>query len=150
MLALINQGLGRKVGFINPALYQLSPASEALKDITTGNNGDYEAGPGWDPCTGLGVANGQQLLKALQAQPTITTTSRQDAPHAEAGPPLPDRTYGEIAALLRDYFQTTRALIELLKPTRFPSIEKAQFSRGVAGSQPEGGGQYGGGHPEGG
>ena len=123
LLALVNQGLGRNVGFINPAFYQLSPASGAFTDITTGNNGDYQAGPGWDPCTGLGVPNGQRLLTAL-AQPSLPTPHLEDAPPAEAGPSLPDRSYDEIVSLLRDYFQTTRALIELVKSTRVPSKEK--------------------------
>ena len=30
-------------------------ASTALRDITSGDNGAYQAQPGWDACTGLGV-----------------------------------------------------------------------------------------------
>jgi kumamolisin len=36
-----------------------------LRDITTGNNGAYKAGTGWDPCTGLGSPNGAKLAAAL-------------------------------------------------------------------------------------
>jgi kumamolisin len=36
-----------------------------FRDITSGNNGAYQARPGWDACTGLGVPNGTQLLAAL-------------------------------------------------------------------------------------
>jgi kumamolisin len=36
-----------------------------LRDITTGNNGAYSAGPGWDACTGLGSPDGEKLLAAL-------------------------------------------------------------------------------------
>ena len=64
LAALINQSLGRKVGFINPVLYA-TPA--ALTDITSGNNGAFQAGPGWDPVTGLGSPLGNQVLAALQA-----------------------------------------------------------------------------------
>ncbi len=64
LAALINQSLGRKVGFINPVLYA-TPA--ALTDIISGNNGAYQAGPGWDPVTGLGSPLGTQVLAALQA-----------------------------------------------------------------------------------
>jgi kumamolisin len=38
-----------------------------LRDITSGNNGGYAAGPGWDACTGLGTPDGSILLQALLA-----------------------------------------------------------------------------------
>ena len=74
LIALINQSLRRKgassVGFLNPLLYTRLAGS--LNDITQGNNdidgslkGSYSAGPGWDPCTGLGSPDGTKLLKAL-------------------------------------------------------------------------------------
>ncbi len=66
LIALINQETGTKAGLIQPALYSLAPTPGAFQDIVTGNNGDYLAGPGWDPCTGLGTPNGQQLSAALR------------------------------------------------------------------------------------
>ncbi len=65
LLALINQSLGSNVGYVNPLFYSASVAP-AFRDITTGSNGSYSAGPGWDACTGLGSPNGAALLKALQ------------------------------------------------------------------------------------
>src|SRR5579885_2426635 len=62
LVALLNQGLGQPVGFLNPLIYGLSPAAGAFRDITEGNNGAFAAGPGWDACTGLGVADGGRLL----------------------------------------------------------------------------------------
>jgi kumamolisin len=67
LIARINQALNTNIGFANPLLYQVPAASAAFRDIVKGNNGDYKAGPGWDPCTGLGVPNGQALLTALSA-----------------------------------------------------------------------------------
>ncbi len=67
LVALCNQSLGRRAGFINPILYA-NPA--ALNDIVSGSNGAYQAGPGWDPVTGLGSPVGTQVLAALQAAPT--------------------------------------------------------------------------------
>ncbi len=68
LLALINQKRGKPVGFLNPFLYQnyaqLSQ-SKALRDVTSGDNGSYSAGPGWDACTGLGTPDGALLLQAL-------------------------------------------------------------------------------------
>jgi kumamolisin len=65
LIARLNQGLGKPVGFINPTLYGLTSQSGVFRDVTSGNNGAYSAGPGWDACSGLGVADGAKLLKAL-------------------------------------------------------------------------------------
>jgi kumamolisin len=67
LVARIDQALGKSLGFINPILYAL-PAG-VLHDITTGDNGGYYAGPGWDACTGLGSPNGTRLLEALRNPP---------------------------------------------------------------------------------
>jgi kumamolisin len=65
LIALLNQSMGKPVGFLNPTLYGLNPQSGVFRDITSGNNGAYSAGPGWDACSGLGVADGTKLLDAL-------------------------------------------------------------------------------------
>lgn len=66
LIALINQGLGKSIGYINPSLYQLWSQSGVLRDITEGNNGGYSAKPGWDACTGLGSPDGAKLFDLLQ------------------------------------------------------------------------------------
>ena len=65
LIALLNQKLGRPVGFFQPALYTLPAGSLAFRDVTVGDNGAYQAKTGWDPCTGLGSPNGTKLLAAL-------------------------------------------------------------------------------------
>jgi kumamolisin len=70
LIALINQNMGKPVGFINPLLYQNSASDDATNDITQGNNGAYSAGPGWDACTGLGSPIGVHVEAAL-GQPTV-------------------------------------------------------------------------------
>jgi kumamolisin len=75
LAALINQQAGAPIGFFLPTLY----ANPTLcRQITTGNNipeGSiigYNAGPGWNACTGLGSPNGTALatgLVATQAAP---------------------------------------------------------------------------------
>lgn len=69
--------LGRhRMGNIDPALYSIAQAKKlyaaAMHDITTGDNdvaeidGDgYNAGPRWDPVTGLGTPNAAVLLPLL-------------------------------------------------------------------------------------
>ena len=67
LTALLNQKLGKPLGFINPGLYGLSPSSGAFYDITSGNNSGFNAASGWDACTGLGRPDGAKLLAALSA-----------------------------------------------------------------------------------
>jgi kumamolisin len=67
LVALMNQKLQKPVGFLNPLLYGPLGTSPAFRDITSGDIGAYQAGPGWDPCTGWGSPNGANLLGALQA-----------------------------------------------------------------------------------
>jgi kumamolisin len=64
LIARLNQGLKAPCGFLNSILYG-NALRGGFRDITVGNNGAYDAGPGWDACTGLGSPIGQQLLAAL-------------------------------------------------------------------------------------
>jgi kumamolisin len=66
LIALVNERLGKRVGWLNSKLYTKLAPAKALQDITAGNNGDYHANTGWDPCTGLGTPNGAAILKNLR------------------------------------------------------------------------------------
>jgi len=61
LVARINQSVGKPIGFMNPLLYQAGDASGDFDDITSGSNGAYSAGPGWDACTGLGSPVGTKI-----------------------------------------------------------------------------------------
>ncbi|HEY6333460.1 MAG TPA: protease pro-enzyme activation domain-containing protein, partial [Blastocatellia bacterium] len=80
MMGLINQYQGTPQGFANPTLYKLgvnqykSGGTQVFTDITSGNNSiapmspclpggltGYSAAPGYDPVSGLGVANADAL-----------------------------------------------------------------------------------------
>ncbi|MGO9208744.1 MAG: protease pro-enzyme activation domain-containing protein [Terriglobales bacterium] len=65
LIARINQKLQTPVGYANPLLYGTAAKAGAFHDITSGNNGAYNAGPGWDACSGLGTPIGTALLAAL-------------------------------------------------------------------------------------
>jgi kumamolisin len=69
LLARINQALERPVGFLNSYLYTSVDHGKVFKDITQGSNGAYQAGPGWDACTGFGRVRGQELLEGLRGGP---------------------------------------------------------------------------------
>jgi kumamolisin len=93
LIARINQSLasngGSPVGFIHPLLYAQTMPVGVFHDVTQGNNdiynalkGEFPAGPGWDPCTGLGSVDGTKLLAALpnlqpaMAPPAATSAKR--------------------------------------------------------------------------
>ena len=69
LIARLAQATGQRFGLIQPLLYAgVSPGADVpgFRDITSGNNGAYAAGPGWDSCSGLGVPDGTALLSRLQ------------------------------------------------------------------------------------
>jgi kumamolisin len=71
LIARLAQLTGKKVPFLNPVLYA---NKNSLRDITQGNNdvgdggGKYQAGVGWDACTGLGSPDGSAILSVLSKQ----------------------------------------------------------------------------------
>jgi kumamolisin len=69
LVALMNQQIGKPVGFLNPLIYTQAVEASGFQDVTDGNNGAFSAAQGWDPCTGLGSPNGAQLLAALTGAP---------------------------------------------------------------------------------
>ncbi|MBV9384685.1 MAG: S8/S53 family peptidase [Streptosporangiaceae bacterium] len=70
LTARLAQATGKRFGLLQPLLYAgVTPGTDVagFQDITSGNNGAYQAGPGWDACTGLGSPNGTALLSRLSA-----------------------------------------------------------------------------------
>jgi kumamolisin len=65
LVACINELVGKPIGFLNPTLYTQLAGTAGLHDITSGNNGAYAAGPGWDACTGLGSPDGTAIAGVL-------------------------------------------------------------------------------------
>jgi len=52
------------LGFLNPLIYPLT-GSASFRDIVSGSNGAFDAGPGYDLVTGIGVPNIAELMRAL-------------------------------------------------------------------------------------
>jgi kumamolisin len=67
LIARINAMKGSPVGLINAPLYA---TATVLNEITTGNNGSYEAAPGWNACTGLGSPDGTKVAALLEQNTT--------------------------------------------------------------------------------
>jgi kumamolisin len=68
LICRLAQATGSRFGLIQPLLYAgVSPGADVsgFNNITSGNNGAYLAGPGWDACTGLGSPSGTALLARL-------------------------------------------------------------------------------------
>ena len=93
LIAVANAQLGKQVGFITPAIYA-AKAAVGFNDITQGNNGDggkfplYPAGPGWDPCTGLGTPIATKLIPLLAPAGPAPTPPTPPTPPAPK-PPKP-------------------------------------------------------------
>jgi kumamolisin len=64
LIARINATRSKPVGFVNAKLYA---QPDAFNDVTSGSNGDYSAGPGWDACTGLGTPVGSKVAAVLSS-----------------------------------------------------------------------------------
>lgn len=70
LIALLNQAKQKNVGFLNPFLYS-NASKGVVHDVTSGTNAitktvnGYNAGPGWDPCSGLGTPDGTAILNTL-------------------------------------------------------------------------------------
>jgi kumamolisin len=66
--ALLNEARAKAskppLPFLNPLIYPLS-GTASFRDITSGNNGAFAAGPGHDLVTGIGVPNIKELATAL-------------------------------------------------------------------------------------
>ncbi len=98
LIAVANQQNKTSAGFINPVIYAAKSAS-GFRDITEGNNGAFSAGPGWDPCTGLGSPNAATLIPLLSS----TTPGKKKPPtkgkghkgkKGKKGAPKPVKTPG--------------------------------------------------------
>jgi kumamolisin len=66
LIAVANHQNGKQAGFIQPAIYAAKNKS-AFRDTTTGDNGSFKAGPGWDACTGLGSPIAPRIISALKS-----------------------------------------------------------------------------------
>jgi kumamolisin len=82
LTALVNQqrvgGGGSTLGFANPPLYELGTGASyhsVFNDITSGNNGFYSAGAGYDDASGWGSFQGNALIDALVVPSTVTAAS---------------------------------------------------------------------------
>jgi kumamolisin len=84
LIACFNSALKTPVGYFNATLYQqVAAKAGTFRDITSGNNGSYKAGSGWDACTGWGSPNGAAILQVLggtspgqTSVPAPTTTKK--------------------------------------------------------------------------
>jgi kumamolisin len=68
LISRLVQSTGKPFGLIQPLLYAgvtAGTVAPGFRDITSGSNGAYAAGPGWDACTGLGCPEGSSLLTVL-------------------------------------------------------------------------------------
>jgi kumamolisin len=67
LIAETSQMCGKRLGSVNPAAYHVFAVSsyDDFADITSGNNGEYTAVPGYDNVTGIGVPLGYTFAQAM-------------------------------------------------------------------------------------
>jgi kumamolisin len=75
LIAVANAQNGTSAGFLQPAIYA-SKGRSAFNDITSGNNGGFKAGPGWDACTGLGSPIGTKLIGVVKPSSSKGTAKK--------------------------------------------------------------------------
>jgi kumamolisin len=80
LIALMNEKLGKPLGFLQPAIYALPSTDDAFHDITSGSNGAFSAGPGWDAASGLGSPSAENLLQALSGTVSVTSGHKKKQP----------------------------------------------------------------------
>ena len=78
LIARCNQKLGRPLGDAHAALYRLG--ARAFNDITSGNNGAYQAGAGWDACTGLGSPAGRGTARGARGAEGLSAGRQRRVP----------------------------------------------------------------------
>jgi kumamolisin len=83
LLAVANAQNGKSAGFVQPAIYA-AKGKAAFNDITSGTNYSgtpvgFKAGPGWDPCTGLGSPIGTKLIVVVN--PGSSTSAKRKSKH---------------------------------------------------------------------
>lgn len=66
LIAVANQQNGKSAGLLQPQIYA-AKAKSGFRDITSGNNGAFKAGAGWDACTGLGTPIASTLIPFMAA-----------------------------------------------------------------------------------
>jgi kumamolisin len=69
LICRLAQATNKPFGLMQPLLYagaSVGQSPAGFRDITSGSNGAYTAGPGWDACTGLGSPDGTALLSVLR------------------------------------------------------------------------------------
>lgn len=70
--SMVGKGLGSRAGFANPTIYALANHSATygtgFHDVTSGNNGFYDAFSGYDNATGWGSYNAADLYAAIVGQ----------------------------------------------------------------------------------
>lgn len=108
IVAILNQARSiagnSPVGLLGPIVYPLHGTS-AFNDITSGNNGAYSAGSGYDLCTGLGSPNITNLASALGTVPAAP------APAAPAASSAPASGGGGGGGALSDGFYLALAIL---------------------------------------
>jgi kumamolisin len=104
--ARANSGLS-SIGLLGRSIYPLI-GSASFNDITSGSNGLYSAGPGYDLCTGIGTPSVATLVQTLE---TVATPQ----PTGSGAGPSSGKSSGGGGGAFSDWFLGALAFASLLR-----------------------------------
>ena len=130
--ALSSRGISTGLGNILPALYASAsdPSTPGLRDITTGHNGLFRAGPGYDQVTGLGVPTWTILADDLLA----TTPPGAPSVGARSFVPRPDPLPDPV--LYAGYTNQLTAAVSVAAPAGYTGFSAGETVPACAQQQP--------------
>ena len=77
LVARLTQAVGSPLPPLAPTLYGHATSGRptpGFHDITSGDNGSFRAGAGWDACTGLGSPDGESLTDPVTWRSRLANT----------------------------------------------------------------------------
>ena len=85
LIAVANAQNKKSAGFIQPAIYA-AKGKPGFRDITSGTNYSgtpkgFTAGPGWDPCTGLGSPIATKLIPIISPTASASKGKKRKSQH---------------------------------------------------------------------
>jgi autotransporter-associated beta strand protein len=128
----VSDGLGNMDGFTQtlPALYEL-PATD-FHDVTSGNNGGFSAGPGYDLVTGRGTPLVNQLVPDLSGYSLYVTSTTPSSGSVVATPPT-SFTVNFNAAIDPSSIALSDFSVDSQSPTSFTSTSTSiTFNYGIS------------------
>lgn len=121
LVALLSMGTGKRPGLLTPAFYG---AATTFRDIVSGSNGSWSAGPGWDADTGLGAPIGTSLLAELQGGSSPTPPPPPPVPSGPTAAQAISAAESGLAGYARHFAPPFAHLIQGAEPSIAAALQQ--------------------------